>query len=1071
MLFVLLSFSSSLAQRVLWADAAPLTAPLPAAKRLGPYRTVAVQLATMRQVLATAPSPDGPARRSAATVVSLPLPNGRAGRFKLTTVPVLPAGLAARYPQITTYSGQGLDDPTATVRLDLTPAGLHAQILSAEGTVYIDPATAGASTHVVYDRSAATGAAPVCYATGRASTAARAQTHSPGEQLRTYRLALACTGEYTQIKGGTRAKALAALTTSINRVSGIYEKELAIRFQLVEKEDSLIYLNPATDPYSNEIDGNALSTNQRIIDTRIGSANYDIGHLFCTADGGLAQLGVVCLNGYKAQGGTGLPDPSGDGFDVDFVAHEIGHQFGANHTFNGSTSNCAGGNREASTAYEPGSGSTIMAYAGICAPQNLQANSDPYFHGISLDEISDFVTTGTGSACPVMTATGNRTPTASAGSRYVLPIGTPFALTGSGTDADGDPLTYCWEEFDLGATGPPTAPKGNAPLFRSFAPTTSATRTFPRLTDLLNNTTRLGELLPAYARRLVFRLTTRDNRGGFAADTVLLPVVSTAGPFRITEPTTAQVWLAGAPQRIAWDVAGTNLAPISTDRVTIMLSTDGGQTFPFSLAVNTPNDGAELVTIPQGIGASTQVRIKIAAVGNVYFAISPRNITLEQPASPTFSLSRSGEPTELTTCPGTSLSTELGLTALQNFSGTISLAATNIPSGVEASFSPATVVAAGTTQLTLQLPATLATGTYSLTVTATAGSQSRSQLISFRVPAAVTAAPALKTPTPTATAVSSLPALSWAAVPNATAYELQIAQDADFEQIAFSQPSLSGTSLVLPAALAEGTTYFWRVRGRSDLCGAGPFSSVGSFTVGTIDCQTLASADVPKALGGSSSTVVSTVVVTAADKVADVNVRNLNLTYPDTGELVISLTAPTGQRVVLASSACAGRADLQASFDDQATTTLGCPLTQNAVVRPTGTLASLQGLAAGGTWTLTVQDLNTTLKGSIQGWTLELCTIRNTATATTSASALAGISVFPNPGSGDFQLLLDNAQRGPVVLQVLDAVGREVRREAFVKPGSRVQRPLQLTDLPAGLYLVRIQIGASAPTTSRLIKE
>lgn len=712
-----------------------------------------------------------------------------------------------------------------------------------------------------------------------------------------------------------------------------------------------------------------------------------------------------------------------------------------------------------------------MAYAGICAPQNLQANSDPYFHAISLDEISAFTASGSGSACPVLTNNANHAPTASAGSRYVLPISTPFALTGSGTDADGNVLTYCWEEFDKGAAGSPTAPRGNAPIFRSFSPTNNPTRTFPQLSDLLSNTTRIGEVLPSYARRLIFRLTTRDNRGGSATDTVLLPVVSTAGPFLVTEPAAPQTWLAGAPQRIAWDVARTNQAPINTQLVDILLSTDGGQTFPITLVAGTPNDGAQLVSIPGGTPATSQARIKVAAVGNIYFDISNQNSTIEVPAAATFALSRGGDSAELASCPGSSISTSLVVTALQGFSGSIALSASGLPTGVTASFSPASVSSFGPSQLTLTLPATLATGTYSATVTATAGGQSRTQTVSFRILPAATAAPALKAPAASTINVSNLPVFSWAAVANATRYELQLATEATFAQPFLTQVGISGTSFTQPTALAAGTTYYWRVRGYTASCGAGPFAEAASFTVGAIDCQTLISSDVPKLLGAAAvATVSATVVVAGADKVADVNVRNVSVTYPDVSELVVALTAPNGQRVVLASGACAGTSGLQASFDDQATAAIACPLSTTATAQPANPLSALQGLAANGTWTLTVQDQSNTLGGSLQGWTLELCTIRNTATATTTASALAGVSVFPNPGSGAFQLLLDNAQRGAVQVQVLDAVGREIGHETFAKPGSRVLRPLLLTGQPSGLYLVRVQIGDGAPVALRLTK-
>lgn len=1068
------------AQRVLWADA-----PLPAAtkqhpvtKGLGRYRAVTFQLTTLQQALRPAPASGvARARGGADVVISLPLPDGTSGRFRITAVPVLPSALAALYPQIVTYTGQGLDDVTATARLDLTPAGFHAQILSTAGITYIDPAEPGFATHLVFDRTALSGQPTACYVTAPALAAAPVRSRpkwlTSGEKLRTYQLAVACTGEYTQANGGTRAGALAAIVTSINRVSGIYERELAIRLTLVPKEDSIIYLNPATDPYTNQVDDNALNVNQRTIDQRIGEANYDVGHLFTTNGGGLALLGVVCLNGDKAKGITGLSTPSGDAFDVDFVAHEIGHQFGANHTFNGNTGNCSGANREAQTAYEPGSGSTIMAYAGICAPQNLQPNSDPYFHTISLEEIITYTTQGTGNSCAVVTSTGNHAPTANAGARYLIPVNTPFTLTGGATDSDGDALTYSWEQFNLGPDGFPDLPSGDAPIFRSFLPTSSPARTFPKLSDILANRHTIGELLPSYERQLLFRLTVRDNRasgGGIATDTVTIPVIGSAGPFKITQPSGAQVWLAGSPQLIRWDVANTNLAPILTTAVNIRLSTDGGQTFPVVLAINTPNDGQETITLPATTKPTTTARIKVEAVGNVYFDISDESLTIQVPSGPTFSLSQTEKaPTELNLCPGTTGQVSLTVSPLNGFSGTVNLAATQLPAGVTASFSPAQLTATGTTIVTLNTPQTLASGNYSVTIEATSGSQKRVYVLRFSVRQAVTAVPTSRTPR--TTPQGTLPLFAWSQVPRAQSYELQVSNNPEFTNPELSI-SLPDTAFVTQTPLSEQTTYYWRVRGVGAECGPGPYSTVASFKTGAMACARYASLDVPKPMPAAGAVSITSVIRVSTDElIADVNVRDLRISYPNLGDLTVELTAPSGRKVLLTEAPCPGSANLHASFDDQATSAISCPLNTGQTARPTTMLAHLQGQPANGDWTLTIQAPEAQEGNALLAWTLELCTVRGSGTTSLSTTdPLAGAALFPNPAPGTFYLQLENAWAGTLQVRLVDALGRQVHVTSLSKAANPQIFPFHLPQLTAGLYFLQVQAPDGKITTLRLSK-
>jgi hypothetical protein len=513
-------------------------------------------------------------------------------------------------------------------------------VLSADGTVYIDPYAPGDVEHYLAyfrrDYQRAGGNTFTCGVTAssgddRRDTSVFSPAQAPhGTQLRTYRLAMAATGEYTAFYGGTVPGAMNGIVTTMNRVNGLYERDVAVRMTLVANNDLIVYTNGATDPYTNNNGFTMLNQNQANLDAVIGSANYDIGHVFSTGGGGVAALAAVCAAGNKARGVTGSGSPIGDAFDVDYVAHEIGHQFAATHTFNGTTSNCGGGNRTASTAYEPGSGSTIMAYAGICGAEDLQPHSDAVFHAGSQTQMIAFVTNGaSGGSCPVATATGNAVPTANAGADVWIPQSTPFTLTASASDANGDTLTYQWEEFDLGTAAPPNTDDGSRPIFRSFVPSASPSRTFPKLSDVINNGSTFGESLPTTTRNMTFRVTVRDNRangGGTVSDDVIVSVSSGAGPFLVTQPNTAVFWPAGTLQPVTWDVANTHLPPINTANVSILLSMDGGLTYPIVLAASTPNDGAAAVAVPNVDTALARVRVQ--AIGSVYFDISNMNFSI-----------------------------------------------------------------------------------------------------------------------------------------------------------------------------------------------------------------------------------------------------------------------------------------------------------------------------------------------------------------------------------------------------------------------------------------------------------
>jgi hypothetical protein len=617
------------------------------------YGVFRIELQSMRNLLNQAG--DEFKSNGQAVLVEIPMPDNTYQRFAVYHSSIMEPGLAKKFPEIDTWRGQGIDNPRASVHIDITLQGFHAMILSPEGAVFVDPyakttteyyisyfkkdlkAKAKFNEIEVVNGNKGNPVTPVkSTKTGLNKSGSSIAQRSNGTQLKTYRLALAATYEYTLFHGGTVPLALSAMTTTINRVVGVYRSEFGISLTLISTTSNLIYTTSA-DPYTNSNGSTLLNENQTNVTNVIGSANYDIGHVFSTGGGGVAYLASVCVSANKARGVTGSSAPVNDAFDIDYVAHEMGHQFGGNHSFNGSTGSCSGGNRNSSTAYEPGSGSTIMAYAGICSPQDLQLHSDPYFHTVNFDEIVTNITTGA-ALCGVVTSSGNSLPVASIGtSAHTIPYGTPFFLTGSGTDADGDSLTYCWEQMNLGAASAPNTPPSPGPRFRSYNPSTSPTRFIPDYTALLNNVVPVGEVLSTTAQTLTFRLTVRDGKalcGGVDYDVNNKTItVASTGPFAVTSA--PSVWAVGSSQTLTWSVGGSNIAPINVANVKISLSTDGGLTFPYLLESSTPNDGTQLINLPASITTQT-ARIKIEAIGNIFYAISANNFAIDDPSAGSF---------------------------------------------------------------------------------------------------------------------------------------------------------------------------------------------------------------------------------------------------------------------------------------------------------------------------------------------------------------------------------------------------------------------------------------------------
>lgn len=665
--FIFLLFYSAInAQQPYWQrhdDAAPITTDKAVARKSFPTAFKLFDLTTdsLRKELFTITG----LRAGRSTIISLPNADGGLEEFEIVEASNFEPALQARFPEIRAFSGKGITDKYASLKLSISPQGIQTMVFRTEKeTEFIEPYSNDHLVYAVFRSQRRKGELPWTCSTPdqqiftglKQESAISNFIESSAGELKTMRLAQSVTAEYSNYFGATSAAqvalVLAAINATLTRCNGVYEKDLALHLNLIANTANVIYYNPITDPYSDAATGAGGAWNgelQSTLTSVIGEANYDIGHLFGASGGGgnAGCIGCVCVNGSKGSGFTSPADaiPQGDNFDIDYVVHEVGHQLGANHTFSFQLEG-TGVNKEV------GSGITIMGYAGITS-QDVAPHSIDIYHQASIAQIQ---TNLAGKTCPVTTniTANNIAPVVNAGSDYTIPISTPFALTGSATDANpSDVLTYCWEQNDnsttTGANSVASATKLTGPNWISFSPSISATRLFPKLQTILAGLNVSGpltggdagantEALSSVSRTLNFRLTVRDNHaysssapvavGQTQFDDMVVTVTNTAGPFAISSPNTALTWAGGSSQTITWSVANTNIGLVNCANVKISLSTDGGQTFPTVLAASTSNDGTETITMPVLATTSSTCRIKVEAVGNIFFDISDNNFIL-----------------------------------------------------------------------------------------------------------------------------------------------------------------------------------------------------------------------------------------------------------------------------------------------------------------------------------------------------------------------------------------------------------------------------------------------------------
>ncbi len=967
--------------------------------------------------------------------------------------------LQAKYPQIRAYYGIGVNDSSSALYFSLSPSGIETMLMKGGNTQFIEPYTKDASVYVLFESAnRSPGTMPLVCNTEEKALASKTHTsvtRSNTGTFRTFRLALSCTGEYGAYHGGTVTGALAAMNATMTRVNGVYDIDLAVELIMIANDDAVVYTDAASDPYSDAANmSNWNGELQNNLTSVIGEENYDIGHLFgATGGGGNAGcIGCVCEDGSKGSGITSPADgvPQGDNFDIDYVAHEMGHQLGGTHTF---SYNVEG----SGTNIEPGSGSTIMAYAGITGSYDVQAHSDDYFAYASVQQIQDNLE---GKSCAVTSSINNNAPVVNAGPDYVIPKGTPFILTGSATDAENDSLTYCWEQFDdagslSGNNSFASATKASGPTFRSFSPTAVPIRYFPALTRVkANSLTSNFESVSNVARPLNFTLTVRDNSangGQTATDAVLLNVSTAAGPFLVTAPNTTTAIQAGSNVTVTWNVAGTDANGVNSKFVDIYLSADAAVTFPTLLASNVPNDGSEIVTMPETAGSGR--RIMVRSHDNIFFDISNANFSTSA-AGVTQSIAFSGVAGDQnkTACGNeTSISYTFKYNAIGGYTTPTTFSATGNPDGTTVSFNPATMTASGNVTMTVSNLGSGASGFYTIAITSTSGTITKTfnSYLKLGNPAVTLASPA-----DNAYGVSPSATLTWNASPVADQYLVQVATDEAFTNI-INTATVTGNTFVA-SGLSELTTYYWRVQGSNASC-TGNFSSTFRFTTGQLSCAVSSSTTVVTISSTGTPTVTSTINIPTGVTIADINATvKINHTY--VSDLTVNLISPAGTSVTLLSGVCEDKNNINATFDDSGNDLVcssGSPVV-SGTIKPKVALSAFAGQSSAGTWTLQVSDSTSGDGGSIQSWSLNICQAIIPLGVTENEKL--DFSVYPNPNNGSFTIQSGKVVSDKVKVAVYDMQGRQIFNKDFDGTGTFNQN-IQLDNAAAGVYLLSVTDG------------
>jgi len=951
------------------------------------YLTISLAGKELLKSLADAPHESEVGGNPSRAIISVPMPDGSLQDFSYVAYDAIDAQALRTLPRLQAYKGVSLSTRDE-IRFDYGYMGFNAYIMSEDGDVYIERYyDKNDDYYVSYYGSDLWGDSDPANALkcelDAATTAAYMEGHDhvqshqqllPSYPLRIYRLAVSTTGEWSTFKGGgTVAGTKSALMTVVNQLNGIMERDLTMRLVLVDNLDDALFLDGDDDPYANGDPADLLSKGTATLNQAIGANAYDIGHVFGTNAGGLASLGSVCRNNKGAASSSTFGSYRGVGF-FHIVAHEMGHQLTATHTFNW----CEGENETSSTAYEPGSGSTIMSYAGAsnCENRYIQSMSDAYYHTNSIQRAITFMREGEGNSCGTNQMHDNTSPVAIANytDDFFIPISTPFKLTGDHSDDENDPVTYTWEQYNLGPLSQLGAPVGNAPLFRSIPPQEDPTRYFPDLNTVLTGVTDLNETLPTSSRDITMRLTVRDNNPEVPlVDYTEIDFKSTtsAGPFEVTAPVASEDLTAGGFYLVEWNVANTDNRLVNCQIVNIIWASDA-RNFNETLKADVLNTGSAYVKIPEG--ANTSARIMVEAADNIFYNVTDV-VSAVEPSDASFDIAPLALREDV--CLPGDASFNFETTGLLGFDADITLEVIDgLPADVSAIWITNPVAAGETAQLSLDFTEYELEGDLSLTIRATAdGADTITRVVTVNTVNTDFSDIALSEPVDGTAGQSILPTFTWNPSPFAVSYTVQIATSPLFGtgDIVRTESGITETSYTPSDNLEENTLYFWRVLGENRCLTGGPTAAYSFHTV-SLSCAQFKSDDGPINISASGRpSIESRIAVSTNSPVNDINIANIDMLHEFISDIKVTAISPAGTEVILFDQICGNRSNMNLGYDDESGESFACDMTSGRLYPPKEPLASFLGEDAMGLWTLRVEDNNSGSGGRLNEWSLELC--------------------------------------------------------------------------------------------------